>query len=112
MGASAASIRAMLEGMCVNTMVLMRPIRRDSHAATGNENAASTPDQKKNTPAAASDRPKRSNSQRASSDCTTKPPAKASRLNSAASLNTMPLALASGAAAVAAGGSIAGDRPR
>ena len=38
--------------MCVNTIVLTRPIRRASHAATGCENAASTPDQKKNMPAA------------------------------------------------------------
>ncbi len=67
-------------------MVLTRPIRRASQAATGYENALSVLDQKKNTPAADSDRSKRSNSQSASSDCTTKPPAKASRLNSAASL--------------------------
>ena len=72
--------------MCVNTIVLMRPMRRDSHAATGKEKADSTPDQKKNRLAALSDRSKRSNSQSASSDCTTKPPAKASRLNRAASL--------------------------
>ena len=52
MGASAASIRAMLDGMCVNTIVLMSPMRRDSQAATGNEKAESTPDQKKKTPAA------------------------------------------------------------
>ena len=43
-------------------------------------------DQKKNTLAADSDRSKRSNSHSASSDCTTKPPANASRLNSADSL--------------------------
>ena len=45
----AARIRQTLEGMCVYTMVLTRPMRRASQAATGNENAASTPDQKKNT---------------------------------------------------------------
>ena len=72
--------------MCVKTIVLTRPMRRDSQAATGNENAASTPDQKKNRPAAASDRPNLSNSQSASSDCTAKPPANASMLKSAASL--------------------------
>ncbi len=76
----------MLAGMCVNTMVLTRPMRRDSHAATGKEKAESTPDQKKKTPASASDRSNRSNSHSASSDWTTNPPAKASRLNSAASL--------------------------
>ena len=86
MGATAASISAMLDGMCVNTIVLTSPMRRDSQAATGNEKAESTPDQKKKTPAAASDMSKRSNSHSASSDWTTKPPAKASRLNRAASL--------------------------
>jgi hypothetical protein len=70
--------------MCVNTIVLTRPMRDPSHAATGNEKAASSPEAKKNWLAAASDRSKRSNSHRASSDCTTKPPAKASTLNSAA----------------------------
>ena len=47
----AARIRQRLDGMCVNTIVLTRPMRRDSHAATGNEKAESTPDQKKNRPA-------------------------------------------------------------
>ena len=46
----------------MNTIVFTRPIRRDSQAATGNENAASTPDQKKNTPAADSDNPNLLNS--------------------------------------------------
>ena len=85
-GANAARISAMLDGMWVNTIVLTRPMRRDSQAATGKEKAESTPDQKKNSPAAVSDRSKRSNSQSASSDWTTNPPAKASRLNRAASL--------------------------
>ncbi len=76
----------MLDGMWVNTMVLTSPMARASRAATGYENALSTLDQKKNRLAADSDRSKRSNSHSASSDCTTKPPAKASRLNSAASL--------------------------
>ena len=47
MGAIAASISAMLDGIWVNTIVLIRPMRRDSHAATGKENAENTPDQKK-----------------------------------------------------------------
>ena len=58
----------MLEGMWVKTMVLMRPTRLEIQAATGKENADSTPDQKKNRLAALSDRSKRSKSQRASSD--------------------------------------------
>ena len=85
-GAIAARIKAMLAGMCVNTIVLTSPMRFDSHAATGKEKAERTPDQKKNIPASASDRSNRSNSHSASSDWTTKPPAKASRLNRAASL--------------------------
>ena len=72
--------------MCVNTIVLTRPMRRESHAATGNENAANTPDQKKNSAAAASDKPNFSNSQSANRDCTAKPPANASMLKRAANL--------------------------
>ena len=64
----AAKIRQRLNGICVNTMVLMRPMRREIQAATGKENAESTPDQKKNRPAALSDRSKRSNSHSASKD--------------------------------------------
>src|SRR5918999_2804199 len=55
-GAAAATMRNTLEGMCVKTIVLTSPMRRAIQAATGNENAASTPDQKKNRLAAASDR--------------------------------------------------------
>ncbi len=72
--------------MCVNTIVFTSPMRAPIQAATGNENAEKTPVQKKNTLAADSDRSKRSNSQSASSDWTTKPPAKASMLKRAASL--------------------------
>src|SRR5207302_17100 len=61
------------------------PARR---AATRNDTALSTPDQKKKLAAAVSDRPKRSNSQRARSDWTKKPPPKASMLKSAARVNT------------------------
>ena len=85
-GENAAKIRKMLDGMWVNTMVFTSPIRAASQAAIGNENAARKLDQKKNTLAADSDRSNRSNSQSAISDCTVKPPAKASRLNRAASL--------------------------
>src|SRR5262245_8687210 len=55
LGATAARTKHTLDGLCVNTIVLMRPIRFDNHAATGNENAASTPLQKKKNPALASD---------------------------------------------------------
>src|SRR5215218_2701640 len=46
-GATAARSSITLDGICVNTMVLTSPIRCESHAATGNENADSTPVQKK-----------------------------------------------------------------
>jgi hypothetical protein len=84
LGATAATMRHTLDGMCVNTMVLTRPIRRESHAATGNENADSTPLPKKKRPAVESDRSNLLNSQRATSDCTAKPPANESMLNRAA----------------------------
>src|SRR6185503_11059094 len=85
-GAKAAAIRHRLEGMCVNTIVLIRPMRAPIQAATGKENADNTPVQKKNRLAAARDMSKRSNSQSASRDWTTKPPANESMLNRAASL--------------------------
>src|SRR5690242_16489217 len=99
---NATTMRQMLEGICVNTIVLMRPMRLPSHAATGNENAASTFVQKKNALAAPSDKLKRSNSQSASSDWTVKPPANESRLNRAASLYTVLREGPSGAALAAA----------
>src|SRR5258708_36827095 len=83
LGATAARIRQTLDGICVNTIVFTSPMRRDSQAATGNENAARTPDQKKYTPAAASDKPNLLNSHNARRDCTAKPPANASTLNKA-----------------------------
>ena len=76
--------------MWVNTMVLSRPMRLATQGAASCEAAVSSPAQKKNAPAAASDRPKRSNSHSASSELTTRPPAKASTENSAASRITMP----------------------
>ena len=77
----------MLDGICVNTMVLIEADAFGEPAPRPDRKTrSSTLDQKKNTLAADSDRSKRSNSHSASSDCTTKPPAKASRLNSAASL--------------------------
>src|SRR5688500_9356368 len=85
-GANAAAIRQRLDGMCVYTIVLMSPMRLPIHAATGKENAESTPLQKKKAPAAARERSKRWKSQSARSECTTKPPAKESMAKSAASL--------------------------
>src|SRR5262249_7799864 len=85
-GEKAARMRQTLEGIWVKTMVLTRPKRLPSRAATGYEKAVSTFDQKKNALAAASERSKRSNSHSAMSDCTVKPPANESRLKSAASL--------------------------
>ena len=61
------------------------------------EKAESTPVQKKMTPAVATERWKRSKSQSASNDCTTKPPPNESRLNRAASLRTMPREVVKGA---------------
>src|ERR1700731_2575825 len=88
-GAKAARIRHRLEGMWVKTMVFTSPNRLESDAATGKEKAERTPGQKKNKLAAESDKVNRSNNHRANSDWTTKLPAKASRLNSAASLYTI-----------------------
>src|SRR5436309_15912885 len=85
-GATAATMRQRLDGICVNTIVFTRPKRLASHAATGKENAARVLDQKKNTLVAVSERSKRSKSHSAISDCTAKPPANESMLNSAAIL--------------------------
>ena len=85
-GIKGTRIKNMFDGMCVNTIVFTSPMRADSHAATGKENADSTPVQKKNIPTAASDRPNLLNSHSAISDCTANPLPKESMLNSAASL--------------------------
>ena len=87
-GANAARIRNTLAGMCVNTIVLRRPIFFATTGAASCENADSRPVTKKNWPASGSESPKRSKSQSASSEFTTRPPANASTLKSAASLNT------------------------
>src|SRR4051812_49060006 len=85
----ATAIRQMLDGMWVNTMVLTSPMRPASQAATGNDTALSRLEQKKKALAEASDRSNCWKSHSASRDWTTKPPANASRLNSAASLVTI-----------------------
>ena len=80
----------MLAGMWVNTIVLSRPIFFATQGAASCEAAVSSPDQKKKAPAAVSDRPKRWNSQSESRAFTTRPPAKASSENKAASRSTIP----------------------
>jgi hypothetical protein len=42
-GANATSMIKILDGMCVNTIVLIRPILSEIFAATRNENAVRTP---------------------------------------------------------------------
>ena len=51
--ANAAAIRKRLDGICVKTIVLIKPMRRASSGATSWEMAPSSPVQKKNAPAAA-----------------------------------------------------------
>src|SRR6516162_3682446 len=88
-GAEGTSIKQTFDGRCVKTIVFTRPIRRASRTATGYEKADRRPDQKNNEPAAVSDKPKWSNSHKASRDWTKKPPPNESRLNSAAKVNTI-----------------------
>ncbi len=83
------AIRQRLDGMCVNTIVLTRPIRFAMRTATRYEAAVRMPVQKNSVPAAASDSEKVWYSHSASIDCTTKPPPNASRLKSAASVYTV-----------------------
>src|SRR4051794_26178611 len=81
-------INSTLDGRCVNTMVLTRPKRCAMRTATRYEPADSTPVQKKIEPAMAVDSWKFWNSHSASIDWTMRPPANASRLNSAANRYT------------------------
>ena len=75
-------------------------MRRASGAAANCDSALSIPVQKKIEPATVIDSSKRWNSQSASSDCTARPPANESRLNSAASLKTVRRDCLSGCGAV------------
>ena len=50
-GVNAAIINKMLEGMCVNTMVLSKPIRLATQGAASCEKAVNNPAQKKKWPA-------------------------------------------------------------
>ena len=85
-GMNGVSTRQTFAGRWVKTIVLTSPMRLAMRTRPGQEKRREQPVQKKIAPAVASDRSKRSKSQSASSDWTTKPPPKASRLNSAASL--------------------------
>jgi hypothetical protein len=87
-GENAAPIRHRLAGMCVNTMVLSRPMRSATLGASHCEAVVSKPAQKKKAPACAAEKPKRVDSHSASSALTTSPPAKASTLNSSARRTT------------------------
>src|SRR5437773_7671296 len=55
LGANGTSKRRMLDGRCVNTIVLTSPIRLAMRVATRYENAENTPVQKKIVPATAVD---------------------------------------------------------
>src|SRR5687767_1209320 len=50
LGTTAIAIRNTLDGMWVNTIVLISPIRPASHAATGNDAVVSSPETKKIAP--------------------------------------------------------------
>src|SRR5918995_622300 len=105
-GMKGVSARKRFAGRWVKTAVSRRPMRLAMRTAASAEKADSTPVQKKMAPTVATETSKRWNSQSASSDCTTKPLPKESRLKSAASLVTMPLEVVNGAAAVCTSGSI------
>ncbi len=98
--------------MCVKTIVFKRPMRRASQGATSCEAALSRPVQKKNAPAAASDSPKRCISHSDTRLLSTRPPAKASTENSAASLTTTGREGPSGAGAAACGSAAEGSGRR
>ena len=93
-------------------MVRMGPMRRSMRAANNPDAADNTPIVPSTRPALASVKPNRSNSHRASNDCTVKPPPKASRLNSAARRYTMGRDSPSGAGREAPCGSTELDRVR
>src|SRR5688572_8308677 len=85
-GMNGTRIRNTLDGRCVNTIVFTKPIRRAIRTATRYENEASTPAQKKMVPATAVESWNLSKSHSTTIESSTRPPAKESRLKSAASL--------------------------
>ena len=78
----------MFEGMCVKTIVLIRPMRLAMRAADKAERPARILAAKKIAPNAPGSAPKRTLSQYATKLVKTKPPANASSENNAESLNT------------------------
>ena len=83
-GMNGARIRKTLAGRCVNTIVLIRPMRFARIGANNWENAESNPLQKKIVPAVETERSNFRNSHNASTDCRVNPLANESTLNSAA----------------------------
>ena len=57
LGASAASTRQTLAGMCVNTIVFSSPMRLATQGAANCDAALSNPDQKKKAPACDNESP-------------------------------------------------------
>src|SRR5262252_4648958 len=74
LGAKGTSIRKMFDGRCVKTMVRMSPIRRARGTAAMNDTAAHTLVQNRISAVVATDNANAWKSQRASRDCTKKPP--------------------------------------
>src|SRR5918998_4176264 len=83
-GMKGVKTRKRFAGRWVKTAVSSSPMRLAIRTATSAEKADSTPVQKKMTPTVATDSSKRWNNQSASSDWTTRPLPKESRLKSAA----------------------------
>src|SRR5262252_2078472 len=90
-------IRNTLEGRCVYTIELIRPMRRASGAAASIENAPAIPVQKNIVPAVTMERWKRWKNHNATSDCPANPPANVSSEKTAASVYTTRFDLLSGA---------------
>src|SRR4051794_6040559 len=111
-GIRAALTNSTCAGRWVNTIVRTSPMRFEIRTARNTENAEQTPVQNSSAPAAVTDRSKRLYSQSASSDWTVKPPAKASRLNTAASRYTTCFDSPSGCGRSCVGGSMAGESDR
>src|SRR5438046_10649770 len=93
---NAAAIRNRLAGTWVYTIVRTSPIRAAKRGDKNWDSEEAKLAAKKNAPAALSESWKRRNSHNANSDCTTKPPPKESRLNSAAKRSTADREAASG----------------
>jgi hypothetical protein len=89
-GMNGTSSNSTLDGRCVNTIVLSKPMRAATRSASKNEIAASRFAAKSSGPIVCGPTPKRSVNQYAMNAWTTNPPANASTAKSAASRSTMP----------------------